>query len=71
MVRLVLSTGIAKTEQQANYLLIGIAALLILGAGWIFFGTSGPEVKPLPKGSVIITAPGQPPRLAEPLLRAR
>lgn len=47
--RVLLSTGIVSTEKEANYLLLGIAVILLLAAGLFFsVGTSpGTGVAPL------------------------
>jgi|GEM_PF-2708520 len=39
-VRLVLATGLVKTEEQANYVLVGGASLLLILAFFIWYSTS-------------------------------
>lgn len=65
-IRLVLGTGVVSTDRQAEYVLLGFAALLIILAFLIpvlLNSQSNPE---LPPGASIINIPGQPPRLLLP-----
>ena len=62
MVRLVLSTGIVSTDKQAEYVLLGIAALAIILAfiAPSFIGGGSPKLTPEDRQRAL-TAPGMNP----------
>ena len=63
MVKLLLKTGLVKDEKQANYVLIGIAAVSVLLTIWVvkstFFGASTPVAPPSGFPTGAFPAPGQ------------
>ncbi len=63
------SGGLVKNETHANYVLLGIFALVVALSIIFFVSTfSGDKTKiEAPRGSNIIYPPNEPPRLQEPL----
>lgn len=59
LVGLVIRTGLAKDQRQAEYILIGIgvAAILLAGAIWLFAGTNVDTDVPGPLEQAVV--PGQ------------
>jgi len=65
------SGGLVKDQRQAQYVLLGFAALAIIISLVLFFGGGGGPNIPLPPGAKIIYSPGEPPRLEKPLTPLR
>ncbi|MHB0865881.1 MAG: hypothetical protein ACYC1Y_03215 [Minisyncoccota bacterium] len=65
LTQLVLTTGIVSSEQQAQYVLLSVAAVATVLSFFLFFsmGTPTPQV---PSGAQVVDTPGWPPRLADP-----
>jgi len=52
LIRVVLSTGIVSTEKDAQYVLLGTAALLLLIAAGVLFAGFGGRHAPTPQSMV-------------------
>ena len=64
---LVQKWGLAKDAKQAQYVLLGVAAIAIILAVIIPFVFGSPLAAPLPSGTVIVNTPGTPPHLLNPV----
>ncbi len=62
LIRLVLATGIVSTDKQAEYVLLGVAAALLLIAIFVAFsgGQSTPSENPYVEGQNVLLSPGAP-----------
>ena len=52
LVRLLLKTGMVKTEEQANYVLIGVAVCAFLAAFFVFYNAV--KIKPPPQNQNVV-----------------
>ena len=64
-----LSGGRINNETQASYVLIAVAALMIVVSLFIIFGGAGQAPFNIPFGNRLINLPNEPPRLQKPILR--
>ena len=64
-----LSGGRINNETQASYVLIAVAALMIVASLFIIFGGgAGQAPFQIPFGNHLINLPNEPPRLEKPIL---
>lgn len=64
VVEMLMRFGIAKTREQATYVLLGLI-IACIGGAIVLFSSMGDVNRPLPKGT-ITNMPNEPPRLLIP-----
>ncbi|MHB1162910.1 MAG: hypothetical protein ACYCZZ_00040 [Minisyncoccota bacterium] len=65
LTQLVLATGVVSSDQQAQYVLLSIAAVATVLSFFLFFSTSGTPPPQVPPGMQVVDTPGWPPRLVQ------
>ncbi len=68
MVEWLLKKNIAKSESQANFILLILVAVLILLTFYLIFFSHNPT-RGIPKNLNIVNINGQPPRLLNPIYK--